>query len=125
MDPVTLALFGPAIKDGFMSLIKKWTGDKAGKPANAQEAIQLMQAETEQLRARSQIGDTEGATYPLVIAVVKLQRPLIVYASVLTFLAMASFHMGDAESRAQVSQMVEIVVFWLFGERTLMKLKAS
>jgi hypothetical protein len=124
VDPITiLALFGPAIKDGAMSLIKKWTGDSAGKPANAQEAVMLIEAETKQLEARIKTGDTEGETYPWVIAVIKLQRPFVVYATLLTFLVMSTTGWGGASSLSMVANLFSTVVFWLFGERYQMKSK--
>ena len=123
MDPLTLlALFGPVIKDGASSLIKKWTGEAAGKPANATEMIQIMQAETEQLKVRAQIGDTEGETYKWVIAIIKLQRPAVIALSISAFLLMAIFSLGSEDARGQVSAMVQVIVFWLFGERAQIKL---
>jgi hypothetical protein len=122
MDPLTLlALFGPAIKDGTMALIKKWTGDSAGKPANTTELIQLMEAETKQLEARIHAGDTEGTTYPWVIAVIKLQRPIVVYFTFITFLFMSAYSFGSVESRTMVGNLCSTVVFWLFGERYNLK----
>ena len=128
MDPLTLlALFGPAIKDGAMALIKKWTGDAAGKPANATELIQLMEAESRQLEARIKAGDTEGATYPWIIGVIKLQRPIIVYLTVISFLTMAvlSYNGFTYQNNAMemVCNMASTVIFWLFGERYNMKVQ--
>lgn len=124
MDPIELlALFGPAIKDGTMALIKKWTGDSAGKPANVTEYIQLMEAETKQLEARCKIGDTEGETYKWVVAVIKLQRPIIVYGTIFSTLLMNIFNLGTTDQQASVMQMARIVIYWLFGERYQMKSK--
>jgi hypothetical protein len=125
IDPLTLlTLFGPLVKDIGSGLTKKFIGDKAGKPANVDEAIKLMEAETKQLEARSKVGDAEGPTYPWVIAVIKLQRPLIVYLTLLSFLAMSIFDLGSLETQDNVALMVAVVVGWLFGERTLMKFKS-
>jgi len=122
MDPLTLlALFGPAIKDGTMALIKKWTGSAAGQPSNTAELIQLMEAETKQLEARIKAGDTEGSTYPWVIAMIKLQRPLVVYSSFITFLFMSAYNLGSIDAQTMVGNLCSTVVFWLFGERYNMK----
>jgi len=122
MDPLTLlALFGPALKDGAMALVKKWTGDAAAKPANVQEAILLMQAETEQLKVRNTVGDAEGATYPWVIAAIKLQRPIVVYGTLLTFICMTSYNLGTPQTRVFIANLTSTVICWLFGERYQMK----
>lgn len=124
IDPLTLlTLFGPLIKDAGQGLVKKFVGDKAGKPANVDEAIKLMEAETKQLEARAKVGDTEGPTYEWVVAVIKLQRPIIVYLTLASFLTMSIFDLGSKETQDNVALMVAVVVGWLFGERTLMKFK--
>lgn len=124
IDPLTLiTFFGPLVKDVGQGITKKLLGDKAAKPANVGEVVQLMEAETKQLEARAKIGDTEGETYPWVIAAVKLQRPIIVYLTLLCFLLMSVFGLGDQQSRDTVGQLSAIVIMWLFGERSLLKLK--
>lgn len=123
IDPLTLiALFGPAIKDGLSSVIKKFTGDAGSKPANVTEFIQLQDAETRTLEARAKIGDTEGETYKWVIAVIKLQRPLIVYLTMIFYLSMSAFDAGTDDARTSVTNMAAVVIFWLFGERYNLKL---
>lgn len=124
IDPMTLiALFGPAIKDGFSAVVKKFTGDAGSKPANVGEFIQLQEAETKQLEARAKIGDTEGDTYKWVVAVIKLQRPTITYLTMLTFLLMAMLDVGDTQDRETVANMGAVIIFWLFGERFQLKMK--
>jgi hypothetical protein len=124
IDPLTLlTLFGPLVKDIGSGLTKKFVGDKAGKPANVDEVIKLMEAETKQLEARSKVGDTEGPTYPWVIAVIKLQRPIIVYLTLLSFLSMSIFDLGSPETQENVAMMSAVVTMWLYGERALMKFK--
>lgn len=123
IDPLTLiALFGPAIKDGLSAVVKKWTGDAGSKPANVGEFIQLQDAETRALEARAKIGDTEGETYQWVIAAIKLQRPLIVYLTMIVYLFMAAKGAGTEEARATVANFAAVIVFWLFGERYNLKL---
>lgn len=124
IDPMTLiALFGPAIKDTVGAVVKKFTGDAGSKPANVGEFIQLQEAETKQLEARAKIGDTEGETYKWVVAAVKLQRPTIVYLTILTFLIMSAFSVGSEQAQGNVANMGAIIIFWLFGERFQLKAK--
>lgn len=123
IDPVTLlALFGPAIKDGFSALVKKVTGDAGSKPANVAEFVQLQEAETRALEARAKVADTDGASYPWVIAAIKLQRPLIVYLTMLVYLGMAATGTGTEDARGTVANFAAVIVFWLFGERYNLKM---
>jgi hypothetical protein len=50
----------PALTDGFRGLFAKWTGGAGGQPQNIQERIQLMQADTERLKALAQIDTPSG-----------------------------------------------------------------
>ena len=121
-DPITLiALFAPAIKDGAMAIVKKITGESAGKPANAQEAVMLMEAETKQLESRIKAGDSEGETYKWVIAIIKLQRPVVVYLTLIIFLTMCATNAGTESTLSMVGNLFSTIIFWLFGERYSLK----
>jgi len=124
MDPLTLvALFGPLIKSGGQALINKFAKGEQYKPANVDDAIKLMEAETKQLEARGKVGDTEGEALPWVTSVIKLQRPIIVYGTITGFMIMSLIDLGTPEDKKMISEMATMVIFWLFGERTMMRLK--
>ena len=126
VDPLTLlTFFGPLVKDAGQVLTKKILGEKTAQPANVAEAVQLMEAETKQLEARSKIGDTEGATYSWVVAAIKLQRPIIIYLTLASFLLMSVFDVGSPESKQNVATVSAMLFGWLFGERTLLKFKGN
>ena len=123
IDPITLiALVGPLIKSGGQALINKLAGGEQYKPANVDDAIKLMQAETEALKARVSVADTNEASYPWVAAMVKLQRPVIVYGSITGYMIMSLWGLGTPESSKMVGELATIVIFWLFGERTMLKI---
>ena len=126
IDPLTLiTFFGPLVKDVGQGITKKLLGEKATQPANVGEVVQLMEAETKQLEARSKIGDSEGETYKWVIALIKLQRPMIVYLTLFSFLLMSLFDLGSPESKQNVATLAAMLFGWLFGERTLLKFKGQ
>lgn len=50
----------PAISDGVRGLIGKFTGGATAQPQNVAEAIQLMQAETEKLKALAELDRPSG-----------------------------------------------------------------
>ena len=123
IDPVTLiALFGPLIKSGGQALINKFSKGEQYKPANVDDAIKLMQAETEQLKARISVADTNEASYPWVAAAVKLQRPVMVYGTITGYMLCILFGLGTPEAQKVLADLAAMVIFWLFGERTLLKL---
>ena len=122
IDPITLvALIGPLIKSGGQALINKFAKGEQYKPANVDDAIKLMQAETEALKARILVADTNEPSYPWVAALVKLQRPVIVYGTISGYMIMSLWGLGTPEAAKMVGELATIVIFWLFGERTLMK----
>jgi hypothetical protein len=121
IDPVTLiALFGPLIKSGGQALINKFAKGEQYKPANLDDAIKLMAAETEQLKVRISAADTTDASYPWVAALVKLQRPVIVYGTITGFMILTLFSLGTPEAQKVLADLSSMVIFWLFGERTMM-----
>jgi len=124
MDPITLiALLGPLIKSGGQALINKFAKGDQFKPANVDDAIKMMEAETKQLEARIKVGDSEGPAYVWVTSLIKLQRPIIVYGTITGFMIMSLWGLGTDTDRKLISDMAQVVVFWLFGERTLMKIQ--
>ena len=124
IDPITLvALFGPLIKSGGQALINKLAKGEQYKPASVDDAIKLMQAETEQLKARIMAADTSDPVPPWVAAIVKLQRPIIVYGTITGFMLLTLFDLGSPEAVKILADMASMVIFWLFGERTLMKIQ--
>lgn len=123
VDPVTLiALFGPLIKSGGQALINKFSKGDQYKPANLEDAIKLMQAETEQLKARMAVADTQEVSYPWVAAIIKLQRPIVVYGTISGFMLLTLFGLGTPEASKVLADLSAMVIFWLFGERTLLHL---
>ena len=121
IDPVTLvALFGPLIKSGGQALINRFAKGAQFKPANFEDAIKLMAAETEQLKVRISAADTTDVSYKWVSALVKLQRPVIVYGTITGFMILTLFELGTPEAAKVLADLSAMVIFWLFGERTIM-----
>lgn len=52
----------PVLSDAFRGLVAKFTGGAGGNPQNVNERIQLMQAETERLKALAEIDRPSGVT---------------------------------------------------------------
>jgi hypothetical protein len=52
----------PAVTDAFRGIVAKFTGGAGGNPQNVSERIQLMNAETERLKALAEIDKPSGET---------------------------------------------------------------
>lgn len=52
----------PVLSDAFRGIVAKFTGGAGGNPQNVNERIQLMQAETERLKALAEIDKPSGVT---------------------------------------------------------------
>lgn len=59
---ILLPAIVPALTDGVRGIVAKLTGGAGGNPANVAERVQLMQAETERLRALAEIDKPVGQT---------------------------------------------------------------
>lgn len=118
-----LPALAPAIADGFKALIGKATG--GAKPLNVAEQVQLMEAETERLKALYSL-EGDAATYPWVEAIRKLQRPFVIAVVVLVwasaFLGLTSLSEASMLILADLSSSV---MFYLFGERGYMYIKSA
>lgn len=118
-DPVTmLAAFGPTLVKVGEGLYQRFIAPDGIKPSTVAEAVQLTAADTEKLRVITQ-ADQGGDTYKWVEAIRKLQRPVVVFATLAAFL----FN----PDQTAVSEIFQTVMWYLFGERVVlhMPLKAK
>lgn len=124
MEPITiLTALLPALTDGIRGMITKWTGGAGAKPANVQEAIQLMDAEVRRLEVIAKLDSTVGDVDKWVNNIRALQRPVAAGAIILAWIGVMATP-GVAESTmAVVSNLASAVIFYLFGDRTYMYFK--
>lgn len=111
-----LAALAPSGVQVVNSLVQRWIAPDAIKPTSVAEAVQLTAADTEKLRVITQ-ADVGGETYKWVEAIRKLQRPVVVFATLAAFL-----YSPDVSVIADVFQ---VVMWYLFGERVRMLPRAS
>lgn len=121
MTPILAALIPgllPAVADGIRGLFSRLTGGAGAKPANVEEQIALMRAETEKLQALAQL-DAAGESYPWVHAVRALQRPaaVVLIFGAWIYTLWAGLPITTLET---VGTFVELATFYLFGERAVL-----
>lgn len=121
MEPLTiLAALGPVAVEAVKAAISRWVTPDTFKPANVGEWLQMRAADLDQFRAVNAAG-AEGESYPWVHAVIKLQRPIVVGATLSVWVWSRTAGVpSDAIDNA-----VSVVSFYLFGERTMLNLKAK
>lgn len=108
-EPVTmLAAFAPTLVKVFDAAVQRFIVPDSIKPANVEQAIQLANVDIEKLRIITQ-ADATGETYKWVEALRKLQRPIVVFATLAAFIY--------NPQQAAVSQIFQVVMWYLFGER--------
>lgn len=111
----------PAVADGARGLFNRLTGGAGAKPANVEETVTLMQAETERMHALAQL-DAVGEVSQWVNNVRALQRPTAA-------LLIVSGYVGAVAVSAPEGVLLELgayaqmVTFYLFGDRTYMYLQ--
>lgn len=119
MDPITLlTAVAPLAVDLGKSLINRFVAGDQFKPANIDEYTKMQSIDLERFKAVSEAGGN-GASYPWVEALVRLQRPIIG----LTVLAVWAWAHVNATAISPdftaVDNAAGAVWFYLFGERTL------
>ena len=107
-----LAALGPSVVKVFDAAVQRWVVPDKIKPATVAEAATLAGIEIERLRIAT-AADSAGETYKWVEALRKLQRPVVVYAALFSFLMQP-----DNQTVAAIFQ---VVMWYLFGERLLLK----
>jgi hypothetical protein len=108
-DPVTmLAMFGPTLVRAVEGVYQRYVAPTTVKPTTIAEQIQVITADTEKLRVITQ-ADAGGETYKWVEAIRKLQRPIVIFATLAAFLY--------NPNEVAVSAIFQTVMWYLFGER--------
>lgn len=111
-DPVTmLALFGPTAVKAIEGIYQRYIAPDAVKPTTVADVVALAQVDVERLKTVTQ-ADAGGETYKWVEAIRKLQRPIVVFAT------LAAFLWNPAQQ--DVGLIFQTVMWYLFGERVHM-----
>lgn len=126
--PALLSLLLPALvpvaSDAIRGIVGKWTGGAGAQPQNVAEAIQLMQAETERLKAVAEL-DKPSENISKWVADLRGSFRYIA-ASLIILAAIASLYTPmPPEYVGLVWDAAGSVWAFIFGERLLLKLKGK
>jgi len=126
-----LPAFVPVVSDGIRALINRVTGNAGAAPANVEEAIKLMAAETERLRVVAELdkptGEISRWVSDLRAAFRYLAAGIIIIGGVLGTLTIVFFDVSPEVREfvwAYNEGMVMPVFSFLFGQRMWLSLKA-
>jgi len=112
-DPLSIfAVFAPAAVKAVEALTQRFIAPNAVKPTSVADLVTLQNLELERFRVL-QDTDKGGTTYQWVEAVRKLQRPVVVAATLGAFLI--------TPDNQVVVDLFAVVMFYLFGERVAVR----
>lgn len=111
----------PVATDGVRGLLNRFTKGQGAKPANVDEVVALMSAETQRLEALAKIDTAQGVS-PWVSNVRAMQRPVASFLIISAYLIAATTS-SDLEFVNSLGVYAQMVTFYLFGDRTYMYMK--
>lgn len=125
MDPATMmAALGPLLVELGKNAIARWVAPDAFKPKTVDDWLRMRQADIELFRVMNEAGGS-NPSYPLVEAIVRLQRPAVAGIVLGVWAGSHVLHaagMSAGPSEA-VNNFASAVGFYLFGDRTLFYVK--
>jgi len=107
--------------DGARGLFNRLTGGAGAKPANVEETVTLMEAETARMHALAKL-DAVGEVSRWVNNVRALQRPAAALAIIAGYLGAVTAGAPDGVV-LELGGYAQMVTFYLFGDRTYMYLQ--
>lgn len=122
IETLVLPALVPAIADGVRGLFARFTQGKGAQPQNINEQIQLMQAQTERVRALADIDALSPAASPWVANLRGAFRYVAVGGILLTTL-IASMAQVDQTSLSVLIDLSGASMSFIIGERMYLGLK--
>lgn len=113
----------PAVMDGVRALINKFTGGEGAKPANVTEAIALMAAETEKLKAVAALDAPAGNLSTWVADLRGSFRYIAAGCIILGTMAAVFVPGTDTVVVDAMIQMTGSVFAFMFGDRLYLSIK--
>lgn len=114
----------PALGDGIRGVIAKFTGSAGASPQNVDEAIKLMQAQTDKLRAIAEIDKPSGNASPWVTNLRESSRYIATFAVLLNAALQSAFNPNPAHVVMSL-ELASSAFFFLFGDRVYLHLKGK
>ena len=113
----------PAFTDGVRGIFAKFTGGAGGQPQNMQERIQLIQAETEKLKALSSLDMPSGEPSKWIIDLRACYRYVIITMILITTIFVVYSPSINSGVVAVFLDMTGACMSFIIGERMYLGLK--
>lgn len=107
----------PAAADGLRGIFSRITGGKGALPQNIGEVVQIMNAETDRMRALAQLDTPTGELYKWVSSFRALQRPALSTLIILGYMIAVFASDASQETLDMLGSYAQMVTFYLFGDR--------
>lgn len=112
----------PALTDGVRGIVARFTGGAGSQPQNVAEAIQLMQAQTERVKALAELDALSPGASPWVINLRGAFRYLAV-GGILSATIVGSFVGMEAGALALMLELSGASMSFIIGERMYLGLR--
>lgn len=112
----------PVVGDGIKTVINKVTGNNPAVPQSVDDAIALMAAQTERLRALAEIDKPAGNISPWVADLRASSRYIAVFLLITNGIGQGIWG-TDPQVVLMSGQMAQSAFFFLFGDRVYLHLK--
>lgn len=117
MEPLTiLTAFAPIVIEGVKGLIARFTGNTPAITTPADYAA-VVDADIRKLQALASLDMSSGQTSPWVNNLKSLQRIIVVYATIGSWIAATFFVVLPDDRYKLVSSLASAIFFFLFGDR--------
>ena len=113
----------PAVMDGVRGIFAKFTGGAGGTPQNMQERIQLIQAETEKLKALADLDTPNGEPSKWIIDLRACYRYVIITFILLATIAVVYSPNVPVSIVAIFLDMTGACMSFIIGERMYLSIK--
>ncbi len=112
----------PAVVDTIRGVVAKVTGSAGGRPQNVEETIQLMNAETERLKALADIDKPSGKASQWVTDLRESSRYIATFLILLMAFVLVVMNSPHAQSTLNIGSSA---FFFLFGDRVYLHIKKN
>lgn len=125
MDPITTLLPAliPVMADGIRGLIARLTGGAGAQPQNVGEAIQLIEADVNKMRAMAEL-DRPGGAVSLWVANLRASARYLAVYLIFSYGFAVTVAGAEPVTVANAQQMMASAFFFLFGDRVYLGIRS-
>lgn len=118
-----LGVFGPLVVNAANGLINRFIVPETVKPQTVEDVAKLAEIDVNKRRALNELDHVDGPTSEWVNNIIRLQRPIVIFSVLATFVTVHVLSGISVETIGSVDSLAAIIFSWLFGERFMINKK--